>query len=86
MEGSNAYKVQVKCVDAVAVRSCGRSSPIAFAFEPVVEINPLLRDTGPQFNYPRIYLGTHLSTNPFRKMNSCVSCAMTVLELGPADS
>ena len=31
----------------VAARSCGRSSPVALAFEPVVENNPICRDTGP---------------------------------------
>ena len=32
---------------AVVVRSCGRSSPVTLAFEPVVEINLLPHDTGP---------------------------------------
>ena len=31
---------------SIAGHSCGRSSPVALALEPVVEINPLGRDTG----------------------------------------
>ena len=32
---------------AIPVRRCVYSSPVTLAFEPVVEINPLSRDTGP---------------------------------------
>ena len=32
----------------VATLSCGRSSPVTLVFEPVVKINPLHWDTGPQ--------------------------------------
>ena len=32
---------------AVAAHGCYRSPPVTLAFKPVVEINPLRRDTGP---------------------------------------
>ena len=32
---------------AIAARSRRRSSPVTLIFEPVVEVNPLRRDTGP---------------------------------------
>ena len=62
--------------------SCSCSSPVALVFEPVVEINPLPRDTATvtsKFTFLRFYLGIHISTNPFGMMNSWVNCAPTVL-------
>ena len=70
---------------AVAARRCGRSSPVTLAFETVVKINLLPRDTGllrytsfHSLSYPD-FPGAHLSTNPFGRMNSWLSCAPTSL-------
>ena len=39
-------KGKEKGEQAVAAHSCGRSSPVTLAFQPVIEINPLPWDTG----------------------------------------
>ena len=67
---------------AVAACSCRRSSSVTLAFG-VVE---LIHYPGTQGScgirvstvyLPQVFLGTHLSTNPFGRMNSWVSCVLT---------
>ena len=42
-----ACYIKVVLAHTIVVRRCGCSAPFTLAFEPVVEINPLHRDTGP---------------------------------------
>ena len=70
-------------VHALAVHKCRCSSPVTLLFEPMVEINPLRRVTGPLWhptfhNLPSpCFPSNQLSINPFGRMNSWMSCMPT---------